>query len=76
MPPQPARGRHRRTELRPVVDAIFYLLQSGYQWGLLPKDFPPKSTLHFIEKSAAMVPIKVQAWRLQARGPWKSSYDL
>ena len=50
MPPQPARGRHRRTDLRAVVDAIFYLLQTGCQWGLLPKGFPPKSTAHFIEK--------------------------
>ena len=27
MPPQPARGRRRRTDLRAVVDGIFYLLQ-------------------------------------------------
>jgi len=46
MPPQPCRGRKRTTDLRLVVDAIFYLLQSGCQWGLLPKDFPPKSTVH------------------------------
>lgn len=46
MPPQPSRGRRRRTDLRAVVNAIFYLLQSGCQWGLLPKDFPPKSTVH------------------------------
>jgi len=46
MPPQPARGRRRKTDLRSVVDAIFYLLQSGCQWSLLPKDFPPKSTVY------------------------------
>ena len=46
MPLQPARGRPRRTDLRAVIDAIFYLLQSGCQWGLLPKEFPPKSTVH------------------------------
>ena len=46
MPIQPAKGRKRRTDLRSVVDAVFYLLQSGCQWGLLPKDFPPKSTVH------------------------------
>lgn len=46
MPPQPARGRKRKTDLRSVIDAIFYLLQSGCQWSLLPKDFPPKSTVH------------------------------
>lgn len=47
MPPQPARGRRRTTDLRNVIDALFYLLQSGCQWGLLPKDFPPKSTAHY-----------------------------
>lgn len=47
MPAQPTRGRRRTTDLRHVIDAVFYLLQSGCQWGLLPKDFPPKSTVHF-----------------------------
>jgi transposase len=47
MPLQPSRGRKRTTDLRRVIDAVFYLLQSGCQWGLLPKDFPPKSTVHF-----------------------------
>ena len=50
MPPQPSRGRKRQTDLRAVVDAVFYLLQSGCQWGLLPKDFPPKSTVHYYFK--------------------------
>ena len=46
MPGQPLRGRKRKTDLRSVVAAIFYVLQSGCQWSLLPKDFPPKSTVH------------------------------
>ncbi len=50
MPPQPSRGRKRKTDLRSVIDGIFYLLQSGCQWGLLPKDFPPKSTVHYYFK--------------------------
>ncbi|WP_245307951.1 transposase [Hoeflea sp. IMCC20628] len=29
MPSQPLRGRRRKTSLRAVMDAIFYLLQSG-----------------------------------------------
>ena len=28
-----------------MLDAIFYLLRTGCQWGLLPKCFPPKSTV-------------------------------
>ncbi len=38
-------GRPRKTNLRDVVDAIFYLLRTGCQWRFLPKDFPPKSTV-------------------------------
>lgn len=46
MPRQPRLGRRRKTCLRSVMDAIFYLLQSGCQWALLPHDFPPKSTVY------------------------------
>ena len=37
-------GRPRTTNLRDVVDAIFYVLRTGCQWRYLPADFPPKST--------------------------------
>jgi transposase len=39
-------GRPRTTCLRQVVDAIFYLLQAGCQWRMLPRDFPPRSTVY------------------------------
>ena len=35
-------GRPRTTNLRDVVDAIFSILRTGWQWRNLPKDFPPK----------------------------------
>src|SRR5215207_4842660 len=38
-------GRPRTTDLRDVVDAVFYVLRTGCQWRYLPKDFPPKSTV-------------------------------
>jgi transposase len=38
-------GRPRKTDVRDVLDAIFYLLRAGCQWRYLPKDFPPKSTV-------------------------------
>src|SRR5260370_39382939 len=38
-------GRPRTTDLRAVVDAVFYVLRTGCQWRYLPKDFPPKSTV-------------------------------
>jgi transposase len=46
MPRQPRLGRRRKTSLQAVMDAIFYLLQSGCQWALLPHDFPPESTVY------------------------------
>jgi len=38
-------GRPRKTNLRDVIDAVFYVLRTGCQWRYLPKDFPPKSTV-------------------------------
>src|SRR5262249_44928695 len=38
-------GRPRKTAMRDVLDAIFYILRTGCQWRFLPKDFPPKSTV-------------------------------
>src|SRR5918993_1242383 len=45
LPAPSTRGRPRTTDLREVVDAIFYLAQSGCQWRLLPKDFPAFTTV-------------------------------
>src|SRR3979411_1341006 len=39
-PPHKGRGRRRTTPLRAVVNAIFYIAQSGCQGRMLPKDFP------------------------------------
>jgi transposase len=38
-------GRRRETKLRRVIDAMLYLLTTGCQWRLLPKDFPPHTTV-------------------------------
>ena len=45
MIPGTSGGRPRKTSMRDVLDAIFYLLRTGCQWRFLPKDFPPKSTI-------------------------------
>jgi transposase len=45
LPPPRRLGRPRTTELRSVVDALLYILASGCQWRLLPRDFPPYSTV-------------------------------
>lgn len=38
-------GRPRKTAMRAVVDAVFYIVRTGCQWRYLPKDFPPRSTV-------------------------------
>lgn len=47
LPAPSRRGRPRTTSLREVVNAIFYIAQSCCQWRLLPKDFPPYSTVQY-----------------------------
>ncbi|MGA9315465.1 MAG: IS5 family transposase [Solirubrobacteraceae bacterium] len=59
MPLPAACGRPRETELREVVNAIFYIAQSGCQWRLLPSDFPPFTTVQRY----------FYAWRAEGRWP-------
>src|SRR5271156_3987851 len=44
LPPPRKLGRPRTTEMREVVNAMLYMLTTGCQWRLLPKEFPPFST--------------------------------
>jgi transposase len=44
--PAPSRvGRPRKWTRRQIVDALLYNLRSGLPWRMLPKDFPPVSTV-------------------------------
>ena len=45
MPPPKRLGRPRTANLREVTNAILYIATTGCQWALLPKDFPPYSTV-------------------------------
>jgi transposase len=40
-------GRPRKVKLRRVWNAIQYLAAAGCAWALLPKDFPPASTVRY-----------------------------
>jgi putative transposase len=44
--PRPKRTGRPPADLRRVVNAIVYLVRTGCQWRMLPKDFPPWSTVH------------------------------
>lgn len=43
-------GRPRTTNIREILNAIFYLNRSGCAWRMLPKDFPPMGTVYYYFK--------------------------
>jgi transposase len=47
LPAPSERGRPRETAMRKVVNAIFYIAQSGCHWRMLPRDFPPFTTVQY-----------------------------
>ena len=46
IPPARRGGRKRQVVVREVVNGVMYVLSTGCQWQYLPKDLPPKSTVH------------------------------
>jgi transposase len=46
IPPAKPGGRPRTTDIREVVNAIFYILRGGCAWRLLPHEFPPRQTVY------------------------------
>ena len=40
------KGRKRTADVREVLNGILYVLATGCQWRALPKDLPPRSTVH------------------------------
>ena len=53
------RGRPRLHSPREILNAVFYVLKSGCQWRMLPREFPPwKTVFHYF-----------RAWRLD--GTWE-----
>src|SRR5262249_4568798 len=61
-PPLPA-GAPRTTDLREVLNAIFYVLTSGCAWSALPHDFPPEGT------------VRDYFHRWRRNGPWEKIHD-
>src|SRR6266568_1599131 len=45
IPPAKEGGRPRTTDMRDVLNALFYVDRTGCQWRALPHDFPPWSTV-------------------------------
>ena len=45
LPPRKRFGRPPKTALRSIVDALLYMARTGCQWRLLPREFPPFTTV-------------------------------
>ena len=46
IPSEQAGGRPRRTDIRLVVNAIFYLTRTGIAWRYMPREYPPWQTVY------------------------------
>lgn len=46
IPPAKRGGNKRTVDVREVLNGLLYVLSTGCQWRAVPKDLPPRSTLH------------------------------
>jgi transposase len=46
IPPAKSGGNKRTVDVREVMNGIMYVLSTGCQWRAIPKDLPPRSTVH------------------------------
>ncbi len=46
IPPAMRGGGKRTVNMREVVNGLMYVLSTGCQWRAIPKDLPPRSTVH------------------------------
>src|SRR3974390_1153823 len=46
IPPAKRGGKKRTVDVREVMNGIMYILSTGCQWRALPKELPPRSTVH------------------------------
>src|SRR5215831_6687480 len=46
IPPGKPGGRPREVDMRAVLNAIFYILRAGCAWRMLPREYPPRSTVY------------------------------
>ena len=46
IPPARRGGNKRTVNVREIVNGLMYILGTGCQWRDIPKDLPPRSTLH------------------------------
>jgi putative transposase len=61
--PQQSRLGRRPIDCRRIINAILYVVRTGCQWRMLPKDFPNWSTVYGI------------FWRWRNEGTWLKVHD-
>lgn len=61
-PPKPG-GRPRSVNIREIINAILYVLDTGCKWRSLPHDYPEWKTVYYY----------FRAWRID--GTWKKTHD-
>jgi transposase len=47
LPPETATGRPRTVKMMSVIQGILYILVSSCAWRLMPKEYPPYSTVYY-----------------------------
>jgi transposase len=47
LPPETATGRPRTVNMMLVIQGILYVLVSSCAWPLMPKEYPPSSTVYY-----------------------------
>ena len=63
IPPAKKGGRPRTLDMRPVINALLYLLVGGIQWRLLPRQYPAWQSVYYY----------FRRWRDD--GTWKRIHD-
>ena len=63
IPPAKPGGRHRKTDMRQVVNAIFYISRTGGAWRFSPREYPYWQTVYGY----------FRRWRID--GIWQQIHD-
>ena len=63
IPPAEPGGRHRKVNMREVVNGVLYLNRTGCSWRMLPHEFPPWGTVHYYYR------------RFRLDGSWQIIHD-
>ena len=78
IPPAKRVGAQRTTDMREVMNAILYIAGGGSQWRMLPKDFPPVSTVRgyfYTWRDTGLWQTVNQIWWLPP-GNWRGAKPL